>query len=71
MNNATILAADRTTHLKIVATSLVASIAVIGIAMLAHTAPREGARVGADAPTLAVKAGRSHLTSRSDTTAIR
>jgi hypothetical protein len=70
MNNTTILAADRTTHLKIVATSLVASIAVIGIAMLATPYPGKE-RGGADAPTLAVKAGRSHLTSRSDTTAIR
>jgi len=47
MNNATILAADRTTHLKIAAISLVSSIVVSVIAVMAHTAPAEGMRLPA------------------------
>jgi hypothetical protein len=71
MNNTTILAADRTTHLKVVAISLVASIVVTMIAMLAHPVPAEGVRVADDAPGLAARAGQPYLTSRSDITAIR
>jgi len=69
MNNTTMFAADRTTHLKIVALSLLASIAVIATAMMAHTAASDGVRVRAEAP--AVKVGRPYLTSRADTAVIR
>jgi hypothetical protein len=70
MNNATIYAADRTTHLKIVAISLLTSIAVIVIAMMAHAVPTAGVRVAGDSLGHAVKAGRPYLTSSSDATAI-
>jgi hypothetical protein len=71
MNNATIFAADRSTHLKIVTISLLASIAVIVIAMMAHAVPTAGVRVTGDSSGHSVKAGRSYLTSSSDATAIR
>jgi hypothetical protein len=71
MNNATILAADRTTHLKIAAISLVSSIVVSVIAVMAHTAPTEGMRVAGDASAPAIKAGRPYLMSRSETNVIR
>ena len=38
MNNSTIFTADRTTHVKIVVVSLVASIAVLIVGIAAHTA---------------------------------
>jgi hypothetical protein len=69
MNNTTIFAADRTTHLKIVGLSLLASIAVIVTTLMAHTGGAEGMRAVSEGP--AVKAGRSYLTSRADTAVIR
>jgi hypothetical protein len=69
MNNTTIFAADRTTHLKIVGLSLLASIAVIVTAVTAHTGSTEGVRVRAEASV--VNAGRPYLTSRVDTAVIR
>jgi len=69
MNNTTMFAADRTTHLKIVGLSLLASIAVIVTAVMTHAGAAEGVRVRAEAP--AVKAGRPYLTSRADTAVIR
>lgn len=71
MNNATILAADRTTHLKIAAISLVSSIVVSVIAVTGHTAPTEGMRIASDASAPAIKAGRPYLMSRSETNVIR
>jgi hypothetical protein len=68
MNNATIFAADRTTHLKIVAISLVASIAVIIIATMAHTGSTE--RLAREAPGPAIKVGTPYA-SRGDAVAIR
>jgi hypothetical protein len=71
MNNATIFAADRTTHVKIVTISLVASIVVSVVAVVAHTARPDGARAASDAFGPAVKAGRPVLASRSDTATVR
>jgi hypothetical protein len=71
MNNATFFAADRTTHLKVVAISLVASIAVILIAMVTRLTSTEGVRVAGDLRGVAVKAGRPYLTSRNGSAVFR
>ena len=39
MNNATLLTADRTTHMKIIVIALVASIAVVLVGIGAHVEP--------------------------------
>ncbi len=70
MDNTTIPAADRTTHAKIVAIALAASVAVLLVATMART-PAAGdsdARIQAGP---AVKAGEPATISRSDVTAIR
>jgi hypothetical protein len=54
MNNTMIPAADRTTHLIVVATSLVASGVVIVIAAMAHAVSTDGARLAGAAPSFAV-----------------
>jgi hypothetical protein len=69
MNNTTIFAADRTTHLKIVGLALLASIAVIVAAVTAHTGGADGMRAGG--AVAAVKAGLPYQTSRVDTAMIR
>jgi len=71
MNNSTIFTADRTTHVKIVAISLVASIAVLLVGMTARntTATDTTARVQVAGPP--VKAGKPVAISHSDTTVIR
>jgi hypothetical protein len=70
MNNATIPAADRATHAKIVTLSLAASVAVGLVGMMAHgPAIDTNAHVQAAGP--AVKAGRPVVVSHSDMTAIR
>ncbi len=70
MNNSTIFAADRTTHVKIVAVSLVASIAVLLVGMTARdTSADTTARIQVAGP--AVKAGKPVAVSHSDMTAIR
>jgi hypothetical protein len=71
MNNATILAADRATHVKIVVVALVASLAVllVGITARNTTAADTTARIQVAGP--AVKAGKPVAVSHSDTTAIR
>ena len=43
MNNASLRTADRSTHVKIVVVSLVASIAVIFVGLLARTEPSDTA----------------------------
>jgi hypothetical protein len=45
MNNASIFTADFRTHLKIVVTSLVASIVVVVVGISAHHVPEEAVRV--------------------------
>jgi len=72
MNNSTMFAADRTTHVKIVAISLVASIAVLLIGMTARTtttAANATARIQVVGP--AVKAGKLVAVSYSNATMIR
>jgi len=71
MNNSTIFTADRTTHVKIVVISLVASIAVlmVGIAARNTTTVDITARTQVAGP--AAKAGKPVAISHSDTTAVR
>ena len=71
MNNSTIFTADRTTHVKIVAISLVASIAVLLVAITARntTAADTTARIQVAGP--AVKVGKPIAVSHSDTIALR
>lgn len=71
MNNTTLRTADRVTHLKIVVVSLVASIAVIAVGLLARTEPGDvaTARIQTNAPV--VKAGGPVVVTRSDATAVR
>ena len=71
MNNSTIFTADRITHVKIVAISLVASIAVlmVGIAARSTTATDTSARIQTAGP--AVKAGKPMAVTHSTTSAIR
>jgi hypothetical protein len=73
MNNSTIFTADRTTHLKIVVVSLVASIAIIVVGLAAHTstmmAEATTPRIQTAGP--AVKAGKPMAITHSDITTIR
>lgn len=71
MNNSTIFTADRTTHVKIVAVSLAASIAVllVGITARNTTATDTTARIVVAGP--AVKAGKPIAISHSDLTVVR
>jgi hypothetical protein len=71
INNATIFAADRTTHIKIVVVALVASVAVllVGITARNTTAVDATARIQVAGP--AVKAGKPVAISHYDATAIR
>ena len=70
MNNTTIFTADRTTHLKIVVISLIASIAVIGVGIAARTVDTDAnSRIQtAGAP---LKAGKPMAITRSDTSTVR
>lgn len=70
MNNWTIFAADRNTHVKIVAISLIASVGVLLVGMTARgTTADTSARIHAAGP--AVKAGKPMTISRIETTTIR
>jgi cytochrome oxidase Cu insertion factor (SCO1/SenC/PrrC family) len=71
MNNSTIFAADRTTHVKIVAISLAASVAVLLVGMTARNTPAAdtAARIQIAGP--AVKVGKPVAVSHSDTIIIR
>jgi hypothetical protein len=71
MNNSTIFAADRTTHVKIVAIALVASVAVLLVGMTARTTPTTDTNARIQVAGPAVKAGKPVAVSHSDTTAIR
>jgi hypothetical protein len=70
MDNSTIPAADRTTHAKIVAISLAASVAVGLVGMMARS-PAVDANAHVQAAGPAVKAGRPVAVSHSDMTVIR
>lgn len=70
MNNSSIFTADRTTHLKIVVISLVASILVVMVGITARTTlPDPAARIQTAGP--AIKAGKPTAITRSDTSAVR
>jgi hypothetical protein len=69
MDNSTLPAADRTTHAKIVAVSLAASVAVLLVGVTARTTADTNARIQVAGP--AEKAGKPVVVSRSDVTAIR
>jgi hypothetical protein len=71
MNNSTIFTADRTTHLKIVVVSLVASILVIGVGIAARTTTTADATARIQTAGPAVKAGKPIAITHSDTSAIR
>ena len=69
MNNSTMHTADRLTHLKIVAVSLVLVSVVVGIGIAAHsTQPGMSAQLEARAPVL--KAGQPTKWSGSETSTI-
>jgi hypothetical protein len=68
MNNSSLYTADRTTHLKIVALSLVASIAVL-IVMIAARTSFDTSRIEASGP--AIKAGKPIAITHGDITVIR
>jgi len=71
MNNSSIATADRLTHLKIVAVSLVAAIAVVVVGITARPTVGDGvtARLKAEAPI--VQAGKPMALTRRDTSAVR
>jgi hypothetical protein len=70
MNNYTMNTADRLTHLKIVAVSLVASIAVVGVGIAARSdLPDMTTRLGPRAPVL--KVGKPMIWTQSDRVTIR
>ncbi len=70
MNNYTLNTADRTTHLKIVAVSLVAGIVVVGVGIAARPdLPDMSTRLESRAPVL--KADRPVIWSQSDRVTIR
>jgi hypothetical protein len=73
MNNSTIFTADRTTHLKIVVISLVASILVIVVGIAARTTTTADATTTSRIQTAgpAVKAGKPMAITHSDTSTIR
>jgi hypothetical protein len=70
VNNSSIFTADKSTHLKIVVISLIASIAVVIVGIAARTtAPDPIARIQTAGP--AVKAGKPRAISRSDVSTVR
>jgi hypothetical protein len=70
MNNYTMKTADRLTHLKIVAVSLVAGIVVIGVGIAARPElPDMSTRLESRAPVL--KADRPVVWTQSDTVTVR
>ncbi len=71
MNNATILTADRTTHIKIVVVSLVASILILLAGIAARTDARSDTTARIQTAGPAVKAGKPITVSRTETSAIR
>ncbi len=68
MNNATMPRADRATHLKVLAVSLAASIAVLVITVAARTTPSEMVQA-AHGPV--IKAGKTVVTTSNTATTIR
>jgi hypothetical protein len=71
MDNSMMFAADRTTHFKIVAVALVASIVVLLVGLTARNATPADATARIQVAGPAIKAGKPVAVSHSDTTAIR
>ncbi|MGE3149620.1 MAG: hypothetical protein AB7K04_11200 [Pseudorhodoplanes sp.] len=76
MNNYSLMSADRATHLKIVAVSLIAGILVVGIGLAARTGGGDSvAAVSATGKMQAtgpvIRAGQPVTSAASDLTAIR
>jgi hypothetical protein len=71
MNNSTIFTADRTTHLKIVVISLVASIAIVVVGIAAHTTSTADSTARIQTAGPAVKAGKPTAITRTETSTIR
>jgi hypothetical protein len=71
MSNSTIVDADRATHLKIVAISVAASVAVLLVGMTARNTPAADATARIQVAGPAVKAGKPVAVSHSETTVIR
>lgn len=71
MNNSSLFSADRATHIKIVALSLVASIAIIMVAVAARTPAPDAltARIQAGGPV--VKASKTIAVTSGDVNPIR
>jgi hypothetical protein len=71
MNNSTIFTADRTTHLKIVVISLIASIAVIVVAITPRTIDPDAGNGRIQTAGAPIKAGKPLAITRSDTSTVR
>jgi hypothetical protein len=71
MNNSTIFTADRTTHLKIVVVSLVASIAIIVVGIAARTTSTADTTARIQTAGPAMKAGKPTAITRTETSTIR
>jgi len=69
--NSSLKTADRTTHLKIVVVSLVASIAIVVIGITAHTVPSGSAGPNLQFDRMVVKAEKPIHLSRRDSNLIR
>lgn len=69
--NHSLVTADRTTHLKIVAVSLIAAIAVILVGITARITDPDTATARLEAHGPAIKAGKPSAVTVRDTTAIR
>jgi hypothetical protein len=68
MNNSTMVTADRTTHLKIVVVSIIASIVVVAIGMTAHSVDTSKKTLHMNVPD---NAGLAMMASREASTEIR
>jgi hypothetical protein len=69
--NHSLVTADRTTHLKIVAVSLIAAIAVILVGITARITDADTATARLEAHGPVLKAGKPSAVTVRDTTAIR
>jgi hypothetical protein len=69
--NHSLVTADRTTHLKIVAVSLIAAIAVILVGITARIADPDTASARLEAQGPVLKAGKPSAITARDNTAIR
>jgi hypothetical protein len=71
MSNASLRTADRTTHLKIVVLSLIASVAVMVVGISARAAPDDVATARIQTTGPALKAGKPLAFTHTDVTTIR